>query len=937
MLRALAAHLLALFALATLPARVIAEPADVSRILRSFDFEERRLGNVEELPMHWTKVEGPGLPHYVNGQLASDRARSGQYSFRLELDGGSLVYRYQTGNVRVQRDAHYRVSGFVQTTIMSHARARLSAYFTDLDGHQIASSLKHSPLYAATADAHEWKELTVELTADDPAAAYLVIEVELLNPSAYLPADLGQRTLFPQDIHGVAWFDDIVVSQVPQVIMSTERPGNIFRRSDPLKLSVVVNDRVTDDLAAQLVVHDAMGRVVHQRSGALDMTAAQKLGPGQKRMGLTLPEDLPPGWYSASLEMSSHGQFVGRQSLDLVRLADDAPAIVPDPRFGVIATDLPFDGWSELPSILPLLAAGRVKLGVWSDDGDIQQVDSAGFDRLLERLAELRITPTACLLKLPPNVREKIRMRQYVDGAAGESMADRAGVESSERDWLQLLKTPTEIWQPQLAYIVARHANHLDRWQLGEDGSDVFVTSPKMRDVYRMVYREFSNLVQKPDLAMPWPAWYELDGQAPATVALHVKPDVLPSQLPLYTQDVKGSGFGVQSSVGAVAPELRTPNPEPSLSLYLEPLDRAQYGRDTQIRDLAQRICYALTADAQRIDLKLPFTVRRVGDSIDKQPQELLMIVRTMMMMLGNATFKGKVPIAEGVEAFLFDRNGEGVLMLWTRGTDAGVKPLALNLGRRPMRVDIWGNVTPLVTADKNRDGSYLSPASAAKGKVELSLGPMPIFLVDIDGQLAQLRASVAFDNDHIESSFRPHTRRLRFTNPYHSSIGGSVKLTAPKGWIINPPTQTFTLNPGETFDREVTIEFPYNSFAGPKTVTAEFSVQAETNNTFSVPLVLKLGLSDVGLQTMALRDGKDVIVQQMITNYGEKPIDYTAYAIYPGQARQERLVTNLAPGRTTMKRYRFTDVTGPADVKVRSGVKELVGTRVLNDEVTIQ
>src|SRR3954463_8657643 len=80
-----------------------AQPAEVSRVLRSFDFEERRLGNVEDLPMHWTKVDGPGLPHYVNANLATDRAHGGKYSFRFELNGGSLVYRYQSGQIKVQR------------------------------------------------------------------------------------------------------------------------------------------------------------------------------------------------------------------------------------------------------------------------------------------------------------------------------------------------------------------------------------------------------------------------------------------------------------------------------------------------------------------------------------------------------------------------------------------------------------------------------------------------------------------------------------------------------------------------------------------------------------------------------------------------------------------------------------------------------------------
>jgi hypothetical protein len=90
-----------------------AEPV-ASRILRVFDFEERRLGNPEELPMHWAKVEGPGMPHYVDGQLATDRARGGKYSFRFDLNGGSLVYRYDAKRIKVQPRSNYRVEGYVR-------------------------------------------------------------------------------------------------------------------------------------------------------------------------------------------------------------------------------------------------------------------------------------------------------------------------------------------------------------------------------------------------------------------------------------------------------------------------------------------------------------------------------------------------------------------------------------------------------------------------------------------------------------------------------------------------------------------------------------------------------------------------------------------------------------------------------------------------------
>jgi len=866
-----------------LPGWAFAQPAQVNRVLRTFDFEERQLGNPEDTPMHWLKVEGPTLPHYVNGRLTTDRARSGKYSFRMDLNGGGCLYRYEPGQMKVRAGAHYRIEGFVQTTTLVNARARLTAYFMDLDGHPLPATVHHSELYAGPEG--QWHKLGIELTADDPNAAWLVLEMGLLQPLHYAPLTLGKRTLFNQDINGTAWFDDITVAQVPRVIMSTDRPGNIFRRSDPLRLSVLVNDRFTDDLAAKLVIFDATGKAIYQRSGALEISTAEDVGPGQKRLILNLP-DTPAGWYQATLVMLSQGQLLGNQSLAFVKLADDGQRAAPDPRFGIIATDLPSQGWAELPDILPFLSAGRVKLAVWSKAGDVQQMDSMAFDHLLERLTEIGVTPTACLVGLPPSISEKVGGSQ----------------------WTKLLKAKQEDWQPQLAFMIARHAAHLDRWQLGADGSDEFVTTPGMRAVYDLVYKQFSDLVQTPDLAMPWPAWYDLEGKLPATVALSVPPTVLPQSLPLYIQDIqKHQGH--------------------NLSLSLQALSASQYGREVQIRDFAQRVIYALSSDAKRIDLPLPFNVTTDGDTIVKQPQELLLILRTLLTTLGGAQFKGKMPIAENVEAFLFDRDGHGVLAIWDRGGDGGGRVVNLSLGERPMLLDLYGNATQLPISADAKD-----PAM-----VQLKLGTMPMFLVDIDGNLAQLRTSVALDQPLMESSFEPHTRKLQFTNPYKQSISGSLKIHSPAGWNISPPTYTFSLNPGEMFDREITIEFPYNSFAGPKTIMADFVVQADKNSTFTVPISLNLGLSDVGMQSLALQDGKDVVVQQMITNYGEKPIDYTAFSIFPGQARQERLVTNLGPGRTTMKKYRFPNVKAQGGSKVRVGMKELDGTRILNEEIAIQ
>jgi hypothetical protein len=878
-MRPLAVYLLLVGALAAIAG---AQPAAVTRTLRTIDFEERRMGNVEDVPMNWVKLEGSGLPHYVNARLVNDLARSGDTSFRFDLNGGSLVYRYSAGHIPVQRGAHYRVDAWVRTTPLRRARARVTAYLADSDGVAIPGTLVHSELYAARTGDEAWKKLSAEISVSDPAAASLVIEIGLLQPQRYRDRELGDRTLLTQDIRGSAWFDDITVAQVPKVSMHTLRAGNVHPRGEPVQLVVNVNDRFVDDLAGRLVVRDASGREVYQRSGALDLADARDVGPGQRRIALALPE-LPAGWYEASLVLSSHGQPVGEQTLGFVCLADAALAVEPDRRFGIVATSLPHEGWRDLPELLSILGAGRVKLSLWNGDNDIDVATSSDLDRLLETLHERGIAASGCLVDLPQDVASKV--------GGGE--------------WPRLLRAPLEAWQPSLAYLVSRHARRIDGWQLGDDAdASRYVETSEMHEVYRLVHGQLAQLLMQPNLAIPWPAWYELPGGAPQAISLLVPPEVLPSQVPLY-----------------LAEFARVPGRR--LNVTLAPLSRDRYGREVQIRDLAQRFAHAIAAGAQRIDLPLPFAVRRDGEQVLTDPSELLLVARTLMGVLGNTTFRGKVPIAEGVEAMLFERDGRGLLMIWTRSDAVAMQSLAVNLGAAPRRIDLWGNVTPL--------------AAVRDGEVKVEVGPVPVFLIDIDGRQAQLRSSVAVDNPLLESSFKPHTRKLRFTNPYSTAISGTLRIAAPSGWTISAQNPVFALNPGETYEQPVTIEFPYNSFAGARTVNVEFRLQGESDARFVVPLELRLGLSDVGLQTIALRDGDDVVVQQMITNYGNQPISYTAFAMFPGQARQERLVTNLGPGHTTVKKYRFANADVTDGARVRSGVRELEGVRVLNDVVEIQ
>ena len=47
--------------------------------------------------------------------------------------------------------------------------------------------------------------------------------------------------------------------------------------------------------------------------------------------------------------------------------------------------------------------------------------------------------------------------------------------------------------------------------------------------------------------------------------------------------------------------------------------------------------------------------------------------------------------------------------------------------------------------------------------------------------------------------------------------------------------------------------------------------------------------------------------------------------------------MVNLAPGASTIRRYRFDNVPRTPKAEVRVGLHELQGTRILNDSVEVQ
>jgi hypothetical protein len=179
----------------------------------------------------------------------------------------------------------------------------------------------------------------------------------------------------------------------------------VFRRGEPLRLQVRVDDRFSPTTwrPRSWSADAAGGRLPAERDGRVWGGRAGR--PGRKRLPVDLPE-LPAGWYRATPD-EQPGQTLGTQAVSFIQLpTPDPPAAGRAVR--VRRHRAAADGWDDLPQVLPLLSAGRVKLALWGPHGDVLEVDPTRFDNLLDRLKAGGITPTASLLDLPPALARRL-------------------------------------------------------------------------------------------------------------------------------------------------------------------------------------------------------------------------------------------------------------------------------------------------------------------------------------------------------------------------------------------------------------------------------------------------------------------------------------------------------------------------------------------------
>jgi hypothetical protein len=747
-----------------------------NRIIKSFDFDERKLGNYESMPRFWRQIRENGYPRFLEPCFDYDVGHTAPPSLRFSLAGGNLGAAYLAKDIDIHPNADYQITAWIRPSGLVHARAYVTAYYLDHALRKIEDSERQSAFVRGAGSDEPWVEVTIHLPRGYENARWLGLScrLEQMSERSVDPDEL--RPIFYRDIHATAWFDDISVLRLPRLTLQLDAPGNVFLAEQALQCVARVADIDGAELEASLDISDAEGRSIETRP--VPVVGLDDPGPR-----LTMP-DLSAGWYHVLLSVRVGEVAALTREQSFIRVSP-ALAVFDGKRrgFGVIIDPSPALPASVQESLLEALCPGLVKVPLWKRDMPDEAIIKGDphLDDLLRVLYGRGMTLVGTLEEPP------------------ETLARLCG--HPKMSLLDVLGSPPDQWRPYLAFIIARYGPQIHAWQIGGEDAPAATGDRRMTTALANVRAELQPLIGPSDLVAP----QSLLQQTPAVGA--AKADIISFTSPPY---VSASGLAGQlATAEGSAPLRRWVTIEP-------PPDR--YARDIRLSELARRIMTARESGVEAVFMRQPWSINANDDAVSVAPNEDFIIYRTVAQALGS--LKPDVPIwvDHGVRARLFvdDADQVGAIAVWTDSGQAGSAQAVLDIGTAARRIDMWGNVNDL---------------SAAKGGREFVVETMPAIIAPVSVPRARALAGFAVLEPNFEAVVQEQHRMVVLTNPRTSKLHGELRLQAPAGWRLEPGKIIVDVAPLSQAKIDVAFHIPGNQAAGDYALQARLMIEGDELN----------------------------------------------------------------------------------------------------------
>ncbi len=870
-------------------------PTGAQRVVRLFDFEESEY-NPLPVPLGWYRAQHdpkvprirPSFPIWNQAEFdGQSGAISGAVAVRLPARGGSTSLRMLPGAVGVFPGADYEVSAKVRTERMVHARACLAARLLNANGEVIAGSESVSPRVRTMG---EWTEISAIVAGLYPDAAFLQIELLVLQPEDQPDAQLNRPfSVWREDFHADAWFDDVVVRLLPRIELNTGVPGQVIPSRQTPTIEVLVRDLTGEGLSGVMRVLDADGRVVD----------TQSLRPATGRLTQTVIPRLPaPGWYRAVLEVESVGEVVGTGVLDFAWGAPQDDRGRTDRAFGLSADALTPERAAALPNLAAWSRAGSASVGVW-DEG--MTADSVAPEA----------NPAFDAVRSIVDQGADVTIRF---GESPETLAHGAG--RDPWDVPGVFGADANLWMPWVEQALDRFGQGVLSWQLGEramyfDAGTLGLLLENARDT-------IARWVPGPELRAAWPVGDAVDpAMAGPGLGVVVRDDLAGDDAGLRDL-VRSWAASASASAGSSDPSTLTiefpASPDGRVS-------RAELGK------IARR-ALGVWAEARRLGVsdRLSMQLRDPwrssgGHRPIMMPAAELVMWRTLGSVLGRYPGITEIDLGPGIAGLMAGSGEDALLIVWLDDPEAPARTLEL----------------PLATGTVERIGllgerSAMEPSEPGGGRMaahRIELTREPMLLAGVNAPLVAALASVRLEPGRLEPTIGGRVHDLVMDNAFPVPVRAKVFIVEPGGlsegianrdrsWLIEPRVVPLVIEPGA--QSRVPVEIGFGAAQESGWLPAVFDVQISADAEYAPARVrgwLRLEDPTLSIEVTAARFGDDVVIHAFVTNAGDvsRAADLVAFA--PGSARERSAVREIAAGSTITRRMTVAGVAPGTRVSV--------------------
>jgi len=783
----------------------------------------------------------------------------------------------------------YRVTAAVRTAGLEHAGARVVGFYIDAQGNRLGETMRQT---ARVQTRGAWREVELVLDGHAPRAAYLGLQVELVQPVADALHPLGEHQVVPSDVTGDAWFDDLAVEQLPQVRVVSDSPVGVVRSSSAPGWTVAVRDLRGERLVAQLSVYDANARRVAYQERPLDWGAA-----AQWRWTPPLPGY---GHYRAVLKIAYGSSAQGGAAPPAV--AQDSHAVLWLPpaeplaggtassdlsRFALLAEDAGTTTLEHLPDLVSALGLQTAVVSALARDtaGAAIHERVEVIARYLDRAESSGLRTEVSLHPLPDEL--------HAGTDPGATLA-------------AVLGGPAERWLGYLQPIVARDGARVAAWHLGGAATGAAA------EATAITAKRLAELTERLRHWTPEPRL--------------VVPGVITSVRPAAAAQGTGVGWQAVWPAGLTAGaawELSWAGGGPERGAHrrwvLDLPGPEDLSHPQRVAEATQRVVAAWEQQATAVALDKPWVAESNGAETRLTPDPVVGVVAQAARRLAGFRAAGRLPLPDGLQAVIFraadtHRRGgpasageTGLLVAWNERAPADRSFIEVAWGPDVRAVDVWGNPAALVDVQAGQAEGGAPLAGSGSRRVRVPLGDTPVFITGVDARMLAFRAGFNIDQPFFPARQTPHARTLTLTNPWPVAISGSLTFTGPTGWEAVPRhrhdvylSRPVELGlPGLGFDPELLVERVPSVDGAPDRVRA--------------------------------------VVNCVMTNRGAEPVSLGAFATLPGHPRQERLIPRLGPGEAVRRRFVFNDAAAALrDFDVSLGLRENGGAGVLNARVGI-